>query len=197
MVTLYTWLPSTPLEMIAMRRLPDLGHSSLQVIVSDGHETYISYWPELTGIIGMVTHHFHPPKQRDPSTIAEEIKADGDYMGRPPEERTEIEGLDETRIIKGWEVLRDSHYDLQHWNCSDVTRFLILHAMAAKYHAEIAESSQISLETLSEISNFQEVREVGEYLATRYFIDTRPGDVVLLANAYTRLRYIEQETATD
>jgi hypothetical protein len=197
MIKLCTWFPSTPLEVIETLLPPDLGHSALIVADENGGETYISYWPEPDTLVGMITHHFIPPPSRDPQSYDEEIDRDGHYMCRPAEQFDEIEGLDERRIVAGWQTLKDSHYDIRHWNCSDVTRFLILHAMDTKYFEEIQDAAKLALADLTEIRDFKQVRAIAEYLGTREFIDTRPSDVVYIVSVYRRLREIEQETATD
>ena len=187
MVTLYTWFPSTPVEVITLGLLPDLGHSTLQVVDESGSETYVSFWPDPSTLVGTFTHHFHSPPTRFPPTYADEIDPAGRYMRRPSEESDIIEGLDEKRIVTGWKALSDSHYDIRHWNCSDVTKFLILHAMDERYYEFLEVAARLTVTDMTKISSFQQVRAIAQFLATRNYMSTRPSDVTHLARVYNRI----------
>jgi hypothetical protein len=184
---LYTWFPSTPLEVITLGLFPDLGHSTLQAIDSNRLETYVSFWPDPATLVGTVTHHFQPPPTRFPPSYATEIEPTGHYMQRPSEESDIIEGLDESRIVTGWRKLQDAHYDIRHWNCSDVTKFLILHAMEERYFEFMQVAARLTAADMSEISSFQQVRAIVHYLATRKYMDSRPSDVAHIARVYNRI----------
>jgi hypothetical protein len=188
MVTLYTWFPSTPAEQIEFVLPPDLGHSALQVIGDSGLEAYVSFWPDPKTLAGAFAHRFAVPPSRFPLSYLEEIDPKGHFMRRPSAVSDCIEGLDETLIVRGWQFLRESHFDIRYWNCSDVTKLLILHAMDERYFVHLQDAARLTTADLSTISSVQEVRGIVRYLATRNFIDSRPDDVVHLVRVYNRTR---------
>ena len=188
MVTLHSWFPPTPFDLIKLVLPPDFGHSTLQVVDDESNETYVSFWPEPATLAGEFAHHFRVPAERFPSTYTVEIDPAGHYMRRPSDENDQIEGLDTARIASAWKFLAQAHYDLQHWNCANVTKFLILYAMDEKYFFHLEDAARLTAADMREISNFQQVRAIVRYLATRNVIDTRPDDVVHLVQVYNRLR---------
>ncbi len=188
MVTLYTWFPSSPRLVFMHRMPPDFGHSTLQVIDENGQETYVSFWPELDSLYEKVTHPVHPRPQRYPSKYAMEIDPELSYMRREAERSDRLEGLSEERIIGGWQMLRHSRYDVKHWNCSNITRFLILHAMDPAYFLDLQEAAKLSRDSMTDISNLGDVAALMEALATRGFIDSVPEDTVALAEAYNAVQ---------
>lgn len=188
MVTLYTWFPSSPRVVFNHRTPPDFGHSTLQVIDESGKETYVSFWPELDSLYEKVSHLVHHRPLRYPPTYALEIDPDSAYMRREAERSDRLEGLSEERIVAGWRMLLGSHYDVRHWNCSNITRFLILYSMDPGYFLDLQEAAKLSRDAMTDISNLGDVAVLMETLATRGFIDSVPEDTVALAETYNALR---------
>ena len=188
MVTLYTWFPSTPIEMVELGLLPDFGHSALQVIDDLGKETYASFWPGSTTIAGELTHHFVLPTSRYPATYLEEIDPHGHFMLRESERADKIEGLVEARILEAWEFLKSGSYDIRYWNCSDVTKLLILYAMDGAIFVRMQDAARLTVSDMRAVGSLQDLRAVLRYLATSTFIDSRPDDVVRLARVYNSVR---------
>jgi hypothetical protein len=176
------------------RLLPDLGHSSLQVVDGTTVTAYASFWPDPSSFVGEFTHHFHLPPTHYPVDYVDEVRHDGYWMRRKAENELTLEGLDEQRIIASWEKLSTCDYDIRHWNCSDVTKFLILHSMDEKHHAQMEHSAKLTRADLHAIRSFTDVRLIVQYLATKDFIDTRPGDTLVIATEYNRIWREDEKT---
>jgi hypothetical protein len=188
MVSLYTWFPTTPADVVAYRKPPDFGHSALQTSAPNGHMTYASFWPEPESLIGKLSHFLKEPPDRCPSDYTTEIDPDGDYLRRPADRIDQLDGLDETRIAALWPEMCSETYDVRTWNCSSLTRFLILRGMDRRYYERVKGASGLSIEDMEQISDFKELVAIVDYLACKSVIETTPGDVVKLAEAYQRVR---------
>lgn len=186
MTTLYTWVPTPPPVLIADRIVPDVGHSALEITDGGGRQVaYVSFWPERESLIGELTRRVKPRKTRHPSCYAEESDPAAGFMQRPAEFMDRIApGLDEERMAAAWQAIVESQYDFLHWNCSNVTRFLITRAMAPADYDAIQEAATLTGDDLRHISGPDGLREIFRYLATSRFIDCRPDDVRRLVHAF-------------
>jgi hypothetical protein len=187
MVILHTWLPATPQSVLAGVR-PDAGHSSLEVINDEGNlVSYISFWPEPESLIGHMTQILKPRAQRHPATYATECDVNNGYMQRPADHSDELYGLDEAVMVDLWTAIRDTNYDLMHWNCSNICKLLILSAIDPSYHKKLETAAVCSSEDLAKIASTEDFLEKLRYLATSPFIDCRPDDVRRMMEAYVSM----------
>ncbi|HEY3330423.1 MAG TPA: hypothetical protein VGK19_10410 [Capsulimonadaceae bacterium] len=148
MITLYTWLPTAPSAVIEHGIPPDIGHSSLFVEHDDGAETYISFWPEMEGLVGRLTYSFKPRTIRNAVSLEQESDPNGPYMQRPPDFSDSADGLDEDRMVAAWQSMLDLPYDLKRWNCSNVTRLLLLIAIDPRQLGPVLKASEFNIESL-------------------------------------------------
>jgi hypothetical protein len=187
MVILHTWLPTTPRSVLEGIR-PDAGHSSLEIINDEANlVSYISYWPEPESLIGHMTELLKPRPHRHPETYALECDPSVGYMQRPSDHSDELHGLDEDIMIELWTAIRDTKYDLMHWNCSNISKLLILSAIDPTYHKNLETAAYCSPEDLQKISGPDDLFDKITYLATSPFIDCRPEDVRRMIEAYLEM----------
>lgn len=107
---LFTWIPN---PNVGEGPPTDLGHSSLQI-----GGLYVSFWPEMDSLIGVLIQPGHPRGQRNPRSYLDECDPDGPFMRRPPEFVDRLEGLSFERMRARWNELADSPYDPRTANCS-------------------------------------------------------------------------------
>ncbi len=188
MVKLYTWLPLLPHAIFEGLR-PDAGHSSVEVLTDDGTEiAYASYWPEPGSLLGEVTQLMKPRPQRHPATYAQECDPNIGFMQRPADFTDTVEGLVEDTIVELWTVIEDTKYDLLHWNCSNISKLLILSSFDPVQREKLSAIAGCTPEDLTSIDKIQDPLERLRYLATSQFIDCRPEDVRRMIEAYGDLK---------
>jgi hypothetical protein len=188
MVTLYTWIPLPPHEAVPRSVLADFGHSVMEVMQDGETRAYVSFWPEKESLVGELTHRWKPRATRHPTSYTQESDPNGAFMQRPAEIRDEIDGLNEATIIEGWQTLQESPYDFLRWNCSNMTRFLLVRAIAPDVFAAIRDAAKLSPKDMEHIQGIGDLREKIRYFATAPLLTCRPDDVHRLVQAYKAYR---------
>jgi hypothetical protein len=195
MVTLYTWLPPSPEQLLRRHLLPDLGHSALSVqSEGSGSTCYVSFWPERESLVGEATRPWKPRGTRHPVSYAQESSREGGFMQRPADFADPLHGLDEERILEGWEELGDKHYVLETFNCSNVTHALLAAAMPPRLYALLREAGDALPEELGVLEHVTAVRFRLRRLLLHKFTSEQPLEVRRIALAYQRLASETQET---
>jgi hypothetical protein len=184
MVTLYTWIPLMPHEAVPRSVLADFGHSVMEVTRDGETRAYVSFWPEKESLVGELTYRWKPRSTRHPTNYAEESDLHGAFMQRPAEYHDEITGLDEESIIEARQTIQNSAYDVRRWNCSNVTRFLLVRAMAPDAFVAIRDAAKLSPKQLQQIQGVGDLREKIRFFATASLLTCRPDDVRRLVQAY-------------
>lgn len=191
MIILYTWAPVSPVTLLQPGVSPDIGHSAIEVrggsAASEDSSVYMSFWPELESLIGVVTQLWKPRTVRNPASYAQEIDPDDGYMQRLADNVTELDGLDEEKMRHLWERFGESKYDFLKWNCSSVCRLLLLSATPPHLREAMRAAMACSLEDVAQLWGAGEMADVAErlrYLSTSAFIDCRPDDLKRAAAAY-------------
>jgi hypothetical protein len=177
MITLYTWLPTPPKVVLAGHIPPDIGHSAVNVAHSDGSQTYISFWPEMDGVIGHLTHPVKPRTVRNPTSYEIESNRNQPYMQRKADFVDSIDSLEEWRIAAGWFSIEDLPYDLTRWNCSNVTRLLILTSMDPSQLGAVLKKSDFRLEDLEAARPTELLRATVMEVAASKLFNSKPDDV--------------------
>jgi hypothetical protein len=197
MVTVYTWLPTPPLNVITERLMPDLGHSSLLVHDDTGikEDIYCSFWPEMESPIRNFIRFWKNDQIRLPNNYEEESDPAAGFMQRPADSIVPVRGLQEERIRRGWEHIKHMPYDLTTWNCSNVSQYLLVAAMEQDRYDRIQHAVECTLADLERSQmDSDEIGSVLRYLATSKLIACRPEDVHRLAVAYDTTFSLTEET---
>jgi hypothetical protein len=185
MVRLYIWKPTRVSEVLTEGIMPDFGHAALEVVnEATGQTTYMSFWPELESLVGFATRPWKHRATRHPSSYAEETEPEAGFMQRPADFIETLHGLNERHILAAWAMIRDDEYHLRSWNCSNVSKYLLISAMTPEDYVRIAECAACTVEELKRVRDRENLREVLAYLTTSSFIDCRPDDVLRMAVAY-------------
>lgn len=189
MITLYTWAPTAPVTILQPGVSPDIGHSSMWVRNAETGDAgvYMSFWPEKESLIGVITQLWKPRETRNPVSYAQEIDPNSGFMRRPADHTSELEGLDEVRVLHLWERFGESRYDFLKWNCSSVCRLLLLSATPPKLREAMRSAMACSVEEVAQMWETGEREDIAErlrYLSTSAFIDCRPDDLKRAAAAY-------------
>ena len=183
MITLHTWLPAPPEAVIDGQVGPDIGHSSIEIKAEDGKETYISYWPETETLLGRLLQPLKPRKQRHPSSYEEESSLEAGYMQRESDFSEEVPAVEISRLAVGWESIKETPYDLPKWNCSTVTRFLIITSMDPTFYGRIVSGSDYKEEELASGVTIENIGDVIRAFAASHLTDCCPEDVQRLVRA--------------
>jgi hypothetical protein len=183
MITLHTWLPPPPESVIDGQVGPDMGHSSLEIRDDSGNERYVSYWPETDTLLGRLLHPLKPRKQRNPETYEEEASPEAGFMQRESDSSEPVEGVDAERMYTAWCGLKDTPYDLPKWNCSTLTRFLIITSMNPELYGSIVSGSEYKEEELASGATIQNVGDAIRAFAASHLVDCCPEDVQKLVQA--------------
>ncbi|BDI29459.1 hypothetical protein CCAX7_15100 [Capsulimonas corticalis] len=183
MITLYTWLP-TPVTVVLEAHIPpDIGHSALDITHEDGSSTYVSFWPEVDGLIGRLTYPVKPRTIRNPVSYEIESDRTQPYMQRKADFEDTVVGLDKLRIAAGWQSVQDLPYDLKRWNCSNVVRLLILTSMDPGQLGLVLKASDFKLEDMEGGRSIDLLRATLLEVAASNLFDCKPNDVRRLAKA--------------
>lgn len=83
-------------------------------------------------------------------------------------------------------MLKASEYDLRHWNCSNVCKFLLLNGINPRFHREILEAAACTPEELFHSEDPNDLLPRLRILATSPFIDCRPDDLRRIVGAYNK-----------
>lgn len=195
MIKLHTWLPLMPNAIFEGLR-PDAGHSSMEIITDSGAQlAYVSYWPEQESFLGEITQLMKPRPRRHPSTYSQEIDPTIGYMQRPSDYVDDVMGLDEEAMTELWSAIEDTKYDLRHWNCSNVSRALILCSFDTVHQKQLLDASGCSPKENAKIAQIKDPLEKLRYLATSQFVDCCPEDVRRMLDVSEKLRLTQISTS--
>jgi hypothetical protein len=185
MVRLYIWKPTKASEVLGEGLMPDFGHAAMEVVdEATGRATYMSFWPELESLVGVATRPWKRREKRNPSTYEEESDPEAGFMQRPADAIETLHGLNEARILREWQRLQDSEFHVRSWNCSNVSKYLLIRSMPPEDYARIADAASCTMEDMNQIRADDELQEVLRHLASASFIDCRPEDVLRMVIAY-------------
>ncbi len=193
-VQLYIWRPTSILTIVEQGILPDLGHAALEVVGTEEPLCYVSFWPEMDSPVGQMTNLLKPRLDRNPISYAQECDPTDGYMQRPADFVESVVGLNEEKIIRGWQRLQNVKYDFLHWNCSNVVKFLTIRGMSREDQERLREyvgCSDRNLEDVNEeATDFTDTNESLEVLTERLrrlaltdFIRCIPEDLLELVQA--------------
>lgn len=169
--------------------MPDMGHSSLLVHDDSGalEEVYISFWPEMESVLRRVINLWKNRTIRYPASYAEESNSEAGFMQRPADFIVPLDGLREDRIRRGWELLKNSDFDVTSWNCANVSQCLLIAAMERECDEGIQDAVECKLADLETSQmDSDEMGGVLRYLAGSTLIGCCPEDVYRLVLAFEK-----------